>query len=887
MNRREFIGTAIVGAQGSRLSTAPQQSWLYFVDGYHGGVRGHMPPGAWRDIVTRLRSTPAWKLCLDIEAASWVRLAEDDPQTFAELKELLQHSGLSSRVEMVGGTFCQPYGWAMTGESNIRQLVYGLEVIRQSFPGLPVRTYAVQEPCWASCLPQILNSLGFQSAVLKNPSTAWGGYSVGIDAETVNWIGPDGTSIRTVPRYACEELLDTWRTEAETGSKEFMTKCMEHGIAHPAGMCFQDLGWAARPKVHGDYIDFVTWREYMENVASKTTVDWRLGIEGTRCALPWGEKTIQKIARQVRSAENRLIVAEKLASLAAVFCDQPYPHHELRKAWEKTLWAQHHDSWITATTRTGVNAWAFQVASETWDTENVCTEVIDASLDRLVESSKEAGPFNSRRTAVTILNTLAHDRKGFVEIVIPTPPGTRSLNIRDSSGAIIPSQVQIAREYVSDSKDRVRGNARMGVLAPGESIGAGRLQFLASVPSMGAAAYLVEISPEAAAKTPAAGTSATTETDGTITVESDLYRIRFDPARGGIIRNLFTKQLNKELCKEGDRSFHELRGYFIEEKRWESSADRAATLEIVESGPVRVTLTISGFVGPVPFTSNISVTQGQPRIEFQTQLRFAKDTWIGDPWEIKPEDRMKGRRRSEYDDRFKLLVNFPVAIPNSRIDKNAAFDVCRSENIDTFFQTWDTIKHNIIVNWVDQIGEASDLGLALFSDHTTSYAHGENDPLSLVAAWGWDGGYWWGKCPLNGIQELRYAVMPHAGNWKQARLWSQTAEWAEPLLARLSVPADKGLHQPLVRPMSKDLQLSSAIVSGRDLLLRFFNAEGADQDHEIAFGLPLRQVEMVELNGAMRRRLKLRTSAAGIQSVLVTIPPFGFTTLRLVGVVSD
>ncbi|HXE11062.1 MAG TPA: hypothetical protein VN633_03020 [Bryobacteraceae bacterium] len=76
---------------------------------------------------------------------------------------------------------------------------------------------------------------------MKNPSTAWGGYAVGIDAETVNWIGSDGTPIRTVPRYACEELLDTWRTEAQTGSRAFARKCIAHGIAHPAGMCFQDL----------------------------------------------------------------------------------------------------------------------------------------------------------------------------------------------------------------------------------------------------------------------------------------------------------------------------------------------------------------------------------------------------------------------------------------------------------------------------------------------------------------------------------------------------------------------------------------------------------------------------------------------------------------------
>src|ERR1700760_4983847 len=103
-----------------------------------------MPAGAWRDIVTRLESTPEWKLCLEIEPASWVRLAADDSEAFTKTKHLLTARSSLPRLEMVGGTFAQPYGWAMTGESNIRQLVRGLEVIRESFPGLSVDTYAVQ-----------------------------------------------------------------------------------------------------------------------------------------------------------------------------------------------------------------------------------------------------------------------------------------------------------------------------------------------------------------------------------------------------------------------------------------------------------------------------------------------------------------------------------------------------------------------------------------------------------------------------------------------------------------------------------------------------------------------------------------------------------------------
>ncbi len=867
MNRRSFVKAVLPAAQAFQAAAAGRELILYFVDGYHGGVKGHMPAGAWRDIVTRLQSTPDWKLCLDIEAASWVRLAEDDPESFDWIKRSLRQSPTSGRLEMVGGTFSQPYGWAITGESNIRQLTRGLQVIRQSFPGLAVETYAMQEPCWASCLPQILLSLGFKAAVLKNPSTAWGGYSVGIDAETINWIGSDGASIRTVPRYACEALVDTWRTEAQIGSQAFAEKCIAHGIPHPVGMCFQDLGWAARPNVQADYIRFVTWSEYFERVAGPTTRDWRFGIEDIRCALPWGEKTLQKVARQVRSAENRLLVAEKIAALSSIWTDHPYPSLDLQDAWDSTLWSQHHDAWITANTRSGRDAWAFQVAAETWNAENLCNQIIDRSLDALVRDRDSQTPQDATRSFVSVFNTLAHARRNLVEIDLATTKGTENILVRDPAGNRIPSQFQVRRKYVSDPTD--------------ESIGAVHLVFQADVPATGHSTFTIETVSASPVGNAVSGAIANTNADGSVTVETDLYLIRFDPKRGGTISSLFSKPLQREFCIPGGDAFHEFRGYFIEQKSWQSSTEHPAAIEILEHGPVRVVVSINGFISDVSFRTVISVIQTEPRIEFRTQFRFNKDTWIGDPYEIKPGEARTGRRRSEYDDRYKLLARFPVSLNRPRLYKNAAFDVCRSENTDTFFQSWDAIKHNIIVNWVDLADEHQNTGIALFSDHTTSYAQGENHPLSLVMAWGWDGGFWWGKCPLNGVQEVSYAIVPHAGRWENAALWKHTLEMSEPLMARLSSAPPKKTHPALVRIGSEGVYLTALISSGSDILLRFFNAESTHEEHELTLGLQPRSLQLVELDGRVIHSIRPSLLQGGSSKVQLRIPQFALRTLKL------
>ena len=40
---------------------------VYYVDGYHGGIAGHMPQGTIRDILQEMQSKPWWKVSLEIE----------------------------------------------------------------------------------------------------------------------------------------------------------------------------------------------------------------------------------------------------------------------------------------------------------------------------------------------------------------------------------------------------------------------------------------------------------------------------------------------------------------------------------------------------------------------------------------------------------------------------------------------------------------------------------------------------------------------------------------------------------------------------------------------------------------------------------------------------
>lgn len=895
LSRREFLRN-VGGGSGALLLGESAWIWaeskrsgvplLYYMDGYHGGVRGHMPEGCWRDIVEAMDRNPEWKLSLDVEASSWSVLERQDPSTFNRVAALLKPQGGPARMEMTGGTFSQPYGWAISGESNIRQLQRGLDLIRQHFPGLRVETYAVQEPCWASCLPQILLSLGLTGASLKNASTAWGGYTRGVDAELVNWTGPDGSSILAVPRYVQERLLNVWETEATEVTPDYVQRCVDSGIPQPAGMCFQDLGWAAQPRVKEPWVRFATWHEYLHTIANVKPMNWAFTMEDILTALPWGEKTLHRVSRQVREAEVQMIRAEKCAAMHSLYRGAAWPEGPLRRGWDQTMLSQAHDAWITATTRSGRQAWAFQVASDTLDATEVAQELIDKAASGLCGE-----PTTSEATSdvqfVCAVNTLGRERTDLIEMHVAADRGAVAFEVTDAHGTPLLCQMSVLREFHPiDRSDGLHTPIMEGGLSgqdPMPSINAASLLVRDQLPAFGWKTYKVTALRERKMISEAAGLSCQVLKSGDVLIETDLYRIRFDAQRGGAIASLYVKDLRKEFCAEG-KLMNEFRGFFAQQGKWCASSETRAEIKVHELGPLRAKLESLGTIGGCPFRSLVTVMQGQARIDCEVTFDFKEDTYIGDPWDIRPEDRMKERRRSSNDGRPKLQAIFPAALERGVIDKSSAFDVCRSRNASTHFQRWDDIKHNIITNWVDLLDERQQAGLAIFSDRTTAYSYGEGEPLGLILGWGGEAGYWWGRSALRGQQESRYAILPHRGDWRDARLWQENNAFEEAVVVQVMPGAPEALRmsRSLIRLSPPEATLSSVTVSGGTLLIRIFLANTVEASCRLEFGFKARTVEVVELDGRVIEELPLQHNEGEYGSVRIKMPAFSIRTLRII-----
>ena len=371
------------------------QAW--FVDGYHGGVWGHYPKGYTAFICDQLDAHPDWNICLEIEPETWDTVAVQAPGDLERLRTYVR----AGRVEFTNPSWAQPYLWNIDGECILRQMEVGMAKIRQYFPEAQFVTYAAEEPCFTSSLPALLTELGFRHAVLRCPDTCWGGYPAAHGGERANMVGPDGTSLLCVPRPDCEALEagSTWQTASWKNSRAYLRACREAGIEHPVGMCYQDAGWKNGPWV-GDKATYVTWTQYIEEVCThETTDDWHFSQEDIRPCLMWGSSVMNRLARQVRSAENTLLQREKLALLPGAPHDPLTADAEaLDKAWKGLFLAQHHDTWIVPYNNLrGKRTWADWVEEE-W-----------TALPAWPEADGQG-------TTLRVFNTLGHARKDIVHM---------------------------------------------------------------------------------------------------------------------------------------------------------------------------------------------------------------------------------------------------------------------------------------------------------------------------------------------------------------------------------------------------------------------------------------------------------------------------------------
>ncbi|WP_343671076.1 glycoside hydrolase family 38 C-terminal domain-containing protein [Chitinophaga sp.] len=706
-------------------TASAQDAW--YIDGYHGGVWGHYPDWNTRFMADQLAAHPDWNINIEIEPETWARAIQVDSLAFNDFRKFFD----AGRIEYVNPTYAQPYLYNVSGESIIRQFQYGMQLVKKYFPNAEFTTYSSEEPCFTSALPQILTSFGFKYASLKNPNTCFGGYTRAYGGEKVYWTGPDGSVILTSPRYAVEALSDksTWQTIAWNNSPGYLHSAHNDGILHPIGMTLQDAGWKGGPFM-GNNANYTTWRNYFEHVVNKdSATKWQVSQEDILVNLVWGSQVTQRIAQQVRAAENKILQTEKLVAMAVWEGKMQWPQAAFDNAWRTLLLAEHHDCWIVPYNGQSGDTWADKVRNWTAQTHHICDSLVDVAYTKHDQAH------------------ITHIKNGYQ-------------------------------------------------------------------------------------------------------LENDMYRIAIDTVHGGVITGLYAKKIHREFAMSG---FNELRGNFYEKGGRHSSMESPVNVTKLPDG-----LEMKGLIAGTPFTQTIHLTD---KIDFVLNIDWKENTGIGQP--LKGEYKWEIPQKPFYNDSSKLLALFPNTIKNGRVSKDAPFDVTESQLDNTFFNSWDSIRNNIILNWVD-ISDGK-YGLALFTDHTTSYTHGRNFPLGLNMQYS-GMGLWGRNYTIDGATTIHYAIVPHKGNWEQGNIPAANMQWNEPLISQNSIFTLEGAP----------VQVTSMTWKDGHLIVRLYNPSTKTCHARLSFKKEIGGATLVELNGNEKTKAIMNN-----KQVIVDLPRFAIRTLSI------
>lgn len=840
LSRRELLKVGLVGGAGAvlfgphglaeacaadagpRFCVALCNHWSYIGIGWQLGIESDVLSVT--DAMETADRLPHVKTCINLDARAFELMAEKFPEVAKRLRRYLA----AGKVELIGGTYGQPMGTTISGESNIRQLVIGRETIRQAL-GYEMVTFLEEEEFTHPQVPQIAAGAGFRFASLAQLDT-WGRAGIPIlEHNAIRWQGIDRTTIPCIPKNSLfGASLDPQKLVESSAFKKL------EGLGVPLVFAWAEFGWedpehpaylteSDKYKALADRyaVEFVTLKEYLEKHGAQPKETISLPMDAWTKSLTWGlgGDQVRIFARKV---EALLLAAEMFDAVAAGLGSKSHVDL-LEKAWKDLLASQSHDVGLCEYSRWQGDrmapldrledfhsfAWGAIGYEHLDSAQKQGQAALDATLEtlgrRINSQRKKQG-----RLAATVFNAQCWERTDLASTgrIYPLPEGTQAMVVRDRTERVLPSQM------VKSERDE-RGNL---VVA--------EMTFLASnVPSAGYDTYFLE---PATSPQPAPATSLVID-ESKFQIENDYVRVRLDPATGAV-SSLIHKPSGREALDGRRGAFPRFTGrpnpnlslHPAPPARYDSSSSKAE-LDWLAKGPLMATVRARHHWKYVTFETRVTVAVGRPYVDIVTRVLarvpphsdasppdIKEGYWLSCALAFKPST---------------ILRDYPLAIePTHR----KAFHA---------------------LTFVDLVGE--DLGLLVLHPGTQWFTCDDEGILSNLVMREWEshftGEYGW---PL--YAEYRHALMPHPPGVSNASRLRAAAGFTDPLLCRVGAthPGDLPPAKSFVTVTPDSLQLSAFRKKhGPGFELRVAEVEGQETQAGVRLDIPMSRAVETDLLG--------------------------------------
>jgi len=651
-------------------------------------------------------------------------LKQDYPEIFARVREKIA----AGQWEITGATWVEPDTNLTSGESLVRQFLFGTRWARQEF-GVEMRLLWLPDVFgYSASLPQIIAKSGIRYFLTSKIS--WNQFNR-FPYDTFRWRGLDGT-----------EVLTHFVTTPEEGSSAFTY----NGQIRPAdvkgiwdnyrqkdvndellllfgwgdgggGPTQEMLEWAtaARNLPGLPAVELGQAEAYFERLAARVAErelpvwDGELYLEYHR-----GTYTSQaQIKRANRQAEILYHNAECLSALADVLTSsRAYPAAQLNTGWELILLNQFHDILPGSSIRQ-----VYEDAARDYQRiTEIGQEVIKAAVQRILDG---LGLTNlGGLSGLVVFNPLSWPRDGLIEV-----PAAQAASLRYDQ--LRPVQL------VED------GGAKRLLIA------------VRDIPALGVCALPCQ-----------GGGGAGGGMDVTPThLENRFYRLSLND-RGQII-SLYDKRHDREVLAPGGRGnvFQAFEDKPMKFDAWdidiyyrEKMVEVTDLVEAVveETGPLRGSLRMTWRFRDSSITQRLTLYADSPRIDFRTEIEWREAQTL-------------------------LKIAFPVDLRATRATYDIQFGAV--ERPTHWNTSWDWARFEVPAQkWAD-LSEGN-YGVALLND--CKYGHDIRDNvmrLTLI------------KSAIRpdaqadkGRHVFTYSLLPHAGDWRQGGVTQEAYALNYPLL---------------------------------------------------------------------------------------------------------
>ena len=659
--------------------------------------------------------------CDSVVYLEWVE--ESDPELFERIRARIAEG----RFQVIGGWWVEPDCNVPSGESYVRQALYGQRYLHDRF-GITATTGSNVDPFGHNAmLPQLLRKSGLDSYVFLRP----GPDELDLPGQYFWWESPDGSRVLA---YRIPHEYNSPRGDIDDHVEQVLAAVPSQG---PASMVFYGVGnhGGGPTKANIESIrrlsetnggrarlEFSSPRAFFDAVAGEDGIPVHKGEMLHHAVGCYSAHS--SVKRWNRRAENLLQRAEKWAAVADVLGGAAYPLDELTEAWKFVLFNQFHDTLAGTSIRPAYEDSRDQYGHASSLAANAFNRAVQTIARRIdIAAEPELRP-------VVVFNPHPWPLQSTVEAEYTWLPA-EGARMTDDERRSVP--VQTIRPHTTMSSSR------------------GRVVFRADVPPLGYRVY--KLFP--GADDVEAGVEATDTT-----LENEHVALEVDPAMGWLSRlvhkasgvdaaarapHALVIEDRSDTWGHGVRAYDEVVGAF-----------ECTGVRLVESGPVRGVLRVESRYGDSTLVEELVLDAGARFVEVRAAL--------------------------DWREQLKLLkLRFPTSIAADR----ATYEVPYGH-----LERPSNGNEEPAQAWVDVSDERAGLAVLNDSKHGHDVRGGEigmTVARSPVYAWHHprelddpQGRY---EFLDQGRQDLTYRLVPHGGDWREAGVVRLAAELNQPAFA--------------------------------------------------------------------------------------------------------